>query len=172
AGVGLSVSAGGGPSRNIDRVDRPAGCDPRPSARRHSARVSRPRRGEARMTYRDDEGFSREMDAADPLRVFREQFHIPLAHGGPRVYLTGNSLGLQPKAVRAMVEQELEDWARLGVDAHLSGRNPWLPYHEQFREPMARVVGALPHEVVLMNSLTVNLHLLMVSFYRPTRDRH
>lgn len=124
------------------------------------------------MTYRDDEAFAREMDSADPLRSCRELFHIPAAAGGGAcVYLTGNSLGLQPKATRAMVERELEDWAKLGVDAHLDGRNPWLSYHEQFREPMARVVGALPHEVVMMNSLTVNLHLLMVSFYRPTRER-
>jgi kynureninase len=124
------------------------------------------------MTYRDDEAFAREMDAADPLRAFRAEFHIPAGgRAGDHVYLTGNSLGLQPRAARALVEQELEDWARLGVDAHISGRNPWLPYHEQFRGAMAGVVGALPHEVVMMNSLTVNLHLLMVSFYRPTRER-
>ncbi len=124
------------------------------------------------MMYREDEAFAREMDGADPLRSFRGQFHIPTsARGGECVYLTGNSLGLQPRTTRAMVEQELDDWEKLGVDAHLDGRNPWLPYHEQFREPMARVVGALPHEVVMMNSLTVNLHLLMVSFYRPTTER-
>lgn len=121
---------------------------------------------------RDDDAFARDADAADPLRAFRDQFHFPRAAGGqPPIYLTGNSLGLQPRAARALVDQELEDWATLAVDAHLSGRSPWLPYHEQFRAPMSRVVGALPHEVVMMNSLTVNLHLLMVSFYRPTRDR-
>lgn len=125
--------------------------------------------------FRADESFAREQDASDPLRSFRSQFHVPPAPGGSgseSIYLTGNSLGLQPKATRSLVEQELEDWARLGVDAHLNGRNPWLPYHEQFRAPMSRVVGALPHEVVMMNSLTANLHLLMVSFYRPTRERY
>jgi len=122
--------------------------------------------------YRDDEAFAREMDAADPLKGCRELFHMPpRAGGGEAVYLTGNSLGLQPRATRGLIERELEDWARLGVDAHLKGRNPWLPYHEQFRGPMGRVVGALDHEVVMMNSLTANLHLLMVSFYRPTRER-
>lgn len=124
------------------------------------------------QVYRDDEAFAREMDEADPLRGCRELFHVPPAPGGGEaVYLTGNSLGLQPRATREMVERELEDWAKLGVEAHLKGRNPWLPYHEQFRGPMSRVVGALEHEVVMMNSLTVNLHLLMVSFYRPTRER-
>jgi kynureninase len=124
------------------------------------------------QVYRDDEAFAREMDEADPLRGCRELFHVPPAPGGGEaVYLTGNSLGLQPRATRGMVERELEDWAKLGVEAHLKGRNPWLPYHEQFRGPMSRVVGALEHEVVMMNSLTVNLHLLMVSFYRPTRER-
>ncbi len=124
------------------------------------------------MNYREDEAFAREMDAADPLREVRSLFHIPPSpKGGECVYLTGNSLGLQPKTTRAMVEQELNDWQRLAVDAHLHGKNPWLPYHEQFRTLMAPVVGALPHEVVMMNSLTVNLHLLMVSFYRPTAER-
>lgn len=122
--------------------------------------------------FRDDEAFAREMDAADPLRALRAEFLFPQAPPGEEtVYLTGNSLGLQPRGTRGAIEQELEDWARLGVDAHLKGRNPWLPYHEQFREPMSRIVGARPHEVVMMNSLTVNLHLLMVSFYRPTRER-
>jgi len=121
--------------------------------------------------YHVDEAFSREMDAADPLRSHRAEFLFPEVKGGEPVYLTGNSLGLQPRATRGMVERELEDWSRLAVDAHVDGRNPWLPYHEQFRGPMGRVVGALPHEVVMMNSLTVNLHLLMVSFYRPTRER-
>ncbi|MBX3376696.1 MAG: kynureninase [Phycisphaeraceae bacterium] len=124
------------------------------------------------VEYREDDGFARDMDAADPLRSFRGEFLFPEPPRGEEpVYLTGNSLGLQPRATRGAIERELEDWARLGVDAHLKGRNPWLPYHEQFRGPMSRVVGALPHEVVMMNSLTVNLHLLMVSFYRPTKER-
>jgi kynureninase len=122
--------------------------------------------------FTPDEACARRLDEQDPLRRWRDQFHIPPAPDGrPSVYLCGNSLGLQPKATRAMVEQELEDWARLGVDAHLKGRDPWLPFHEQFRESAARLVGGVPGEAVMMNSLTVNLHLLMVSFYRPTADR-
>jgi kynureninase len=141
-------------------------------------------------TFRPDESFARVLDDADPLSGLREQFHIPnvedvaaSAKGGqdrsltvsalkePCVYLVGNSLGLQPKSTRAAIEQELDDWARLGVEGHLHGKHPWLPYHEEVREHLARVVGALPHEVVAMNSLTTNLHLLMVSFYRPSRER-
>jgi kynureninase len=87
------------------------------------------------------------------------------------VYLTGNSLGLQPKGVAAAVARELENWQNLAVEGHVHGRDPWLPYHESLRGPLSRLVGALPHEVVAMNSLTVNLHLLMLSFFRPTADR-
>lgn len=114
------------------------------------------------------------MDASDPFRGFREEFlfpHMPGKGSGQAVYLTGNSLGLQHRGVRGAIEQELDDWARLGVEGHLHGRHPWYPYHEFVREPLARIVGAQPHEVVAMNGLTVNLHLLMVSFYRPTRER-
>lgn len=115
----------------------------------------------------------RALDAADPLSALRARFHIPQrASGGPVAYLCGNSLGLQPRTVRAALEQELSDWERLAVHAHFQGRHPWYSYHEWFREPGARLVGALPGEVVMMNSLTVNLHLLMATFYRPTRDRH
>ena len=107
------------------------------------------------------------MDLADPLKQFREQFHIPEFRGSESIYFTGNSLGLQPKTVRTYIEQELKDWETLGVEGHLRAKNPWLPYHEFLTEQMARVVGAKPLETVVMNSLTVNLHLLMVSFYRP-----
>lgn len=123
-------------------------------------------------THSTDEAHARELDAQDPLAHTRERFHIPQHHGEPVVYLTGNSLGCQPKAVRELVMQELEDWSTLGVNAHFEGRDPWKNYHEQFRGPLARLVGAKPSEVVAMNSLTVNLHLLMVSFYRPTPKRH
>ena len=93
--------------------------------------------------------FAARLDAADPLRSFRERFHMPRdAAGRPIVYFTGNSLGLQPTTARAYVDQELEDWARLGVEGHLHARNPWLPYHEFVTEPMARVVGAQPIETV------------------------
>jgi kynureninase len=131
------------------------------------------------VPYRADPQFAAEMDHQDPLREFRDLFHIPSAAAvgapagtaGEAIYLTGNSLGLMPKATRAAVEQELADWERLAVEAHLHGANPWFSYHEVFREMGARLVGAVPGEVVMMNSLTVNLHLLMASFYRPTRER-
>lgn len=113
------------------------------------------------------------LDAADPLRRFREEFHIPKHSDGSEVlYFTGNSLGLQPKRTREYIEQELKDWAELGVEGHFHAKHPWLPYHEFVTEPLARLVGAKPVEVVAMNSLTVDLHLLMVSFYRPTAERY
>src|SRR5262245_35447833 len=122
--------------------------------------------------YQPGEAFALEQDRLDPLARFRQQLHIPpRPNGRPSAYLCGNSLGLQPRAVRGLVEQELDDWARLGVEGHFRGRSPWLPYHEQFRETGARLVGALPGEVVMMNSLTVNLHLLMATFYRPAGQR-
>ncbi|HEX4853184.1 kynureninase [Arenimonas sp.] len=111
------------------------------------------------------------LDAADPLREFRARFHIPQHHGADQAYFCGNSLGLQPRAVRAALVQELDDWAALGVEAHFRGKHPWMPYHAEVREGLASLVGALPSEVVAMNSLTANLHFLMVSFYRPTRER-
>src|SRR6187549_2926309 len=114
-----------------------------------------------------------EMDATDPLAPFRERFHIPRnAHGDEGIYFTGNSLGLMPRTAREYVGQELNDWEKLGVEGHLHARHPWLPYHEFLTEQMARLVGANQSEVVVMNSLTVNLHLLMASFYRPTKDRY
>ena len=124
------------------------------------------------MTFASDEAFALKLDAEDPLRRFRERFHIPLgADGKPLIYFVGNSLGLMPKATRSVIEQVLEDWAKLAVDAHLEGRTPWYSYHETVRAGAARLVGALPHEVVCMNSLTVNLHLMMATFYRPTKTR-
>jgi kynureninase len=119
-----------------------------------------------------DESYAREQDSQDPLSRFREQFHIPKTPDGhDMVYLTGNSLGLQPKLARQYINDELDDWAKLGVEGHLHARHPWLPYHENLTASTARIVGALPHEVVVMNTLTVNLHLMMVSFYRPTSER-
>lgn len=118
---------------------------------------------------------ARRLDEADALREHRDLFEFPRAWHDPSraaVYLVGNSLGLMPKAAREMIGEELEDWARLGVEAHLHGRRPWYSYHEMFREPLANLVGARPIEVVAMNSLTVNEHLMMVSFYRPTASRH
>jgi kynureninase len=119
-----------------------------------------------------DEASARRLDDADPLRPFRDRFLLPRrADGTPQVYLCGHSLGLQPVAARALVEQELDDWARLGVEGHFRGQTPWYSYHETLRDAGARLVGALPSEVVFMNSLTVNLHLLMATFYRPAGAR-
>jgi len=125
-----------------------------------------------RMTFSAGEKFAQQLDAEDPLRSFRERFHLPLGNNGePLIYFAGNSLGLMPKSARKVVEQELDDWAKLGVDAHLAGKAPWYSYHETLREPIARVAGAQPNEVICMNSLTVNLHLMMATFYRPTKSR-
>jgi len=125
------------------------------------------------MTFSADKEFACQLDAEDPLRHFRERFHLPFgANGKPVIYLAGNSLGLMPKSARQIVEQELDDWAKLAVDAHLDGATPWYSYHETLREPTARLVGARPNEVICMNSLTVNLHLMMATFYRPTKSRN
>lgn len=114
---------------------------------------------------------ARSMDAADPLQSYRQQFHIPTFHEKPVRYFTGNSLGLQPKKTREFVQRELDDWAKWGVEGHFHGTNPWFSYHEFLTEKAARVVGALTKEVVVTHSLTTNLHLLMVSFYRPEGQR-
>src|SRR5947207_5914235 len=124
------------------------------------------------MNFAADEDFAKQIDAEDPLRGFRDKFHLPLGKDGkPLIYFAGNSLGLMPKAAQEVVDQELEDWAKLGVDAHLGARTPWYTYQEPLREPTARVVGAKPVEVICMNSLTVNLHLMMATFYQPTKSR-
>lgn len=113
------------------------------------------------------------MDERDPLAHFRQRFCFPKTKNGEDcVYLCGHSLGLQPKTAQAHVEQELRDWAELAVEGHLHARNPWLTYHRMLSEQTASLVGAQPGEVVVMNSLTVNLQLMMVSFYRPTKTRH
>lgn len=121
----------------------------------------------------DDEAFAKRLDEQDPLGRFRAEFAIPARPDGePSIYFNGNSLGLMPRKARAYVEQEMDDWARLGVDGHFHGKTPWYAYHEVFRDSWARLVGAKPGEVVTMNSLTVNLHLMMATFYRPTVGRH
>ena len=124
------------------------------------------------MRYTLDRAQAEALDRADLLAAYRQRFHIPQHAGQDEIYLCGNSLGLQPRDAQRYVQEELEDWQRLGVKGHFDGRRPWMPYHEQFTEPTARVVGAKPVEVVNMNSLTVNLHLMMTSFYRPTKGRH
>lgn len=116
--------------------------------------------------------FAKSLDAQDVLAKYRQQFYFPKLNGKEAIYLTGNSLGLQPKTALASLEQELEDWKNYGVEGHFHGKNPWFHYHKFLTEKAAKVVGALPHEVVVMNNLTVNLHLMMVSFYRPTATRY
>ncbi len=119
------------------------------------------------------EEFAAAMDARDPLAHFRSRFFIPKTKTGDDcIYLCGHSLGLQPKTASAYVEQELRDWAELGVDGHFHASHPWMPYHRLLTEQIAALVGAHPPEVVVMSSLTVNLHLMMTSFYRPTAERH
>ncbi len=124
------------------------------------------------MNFENTAAFASGMDEQDPLKGFREQFYIPLMHGRESIYFTGNSLGLQPKTTQDYVLNELEDWANFGVEGHFHARKPWMPYHEIFAEQVSKIVGALPEEVVVMNQLTVNLHLLMVSFYRPSGKRY
>src|ERR1043166_1520769 len=124
------------------------------------------------MQFAADEDFAFSLDAEDPLRRFREKFCLPLGKDRkPLIYFAGNSLGLMPKSAKTIVEEELDNWATLGVDAHHASGTPWYTYHEALREPTARLVGAKSSEVICMNSLTVNLHLMMATFYRPTRSR-
>ena len=124
------------------------------------------------MQYQATLEFARAQDAADPLREYRDQFHFPSFGTDELVYFTGHSLGLQPKTVKAAVELELDEWAKYGVEGHFDSTNPWYSYHELLTPPMAEIVGAKESEVVCMNSLTTNLHLLFVSFYRPTKRRY
>ena len=124
-------------------------------------------------TFKNTKEFAQEMDQNDPMGKYRSEFHLPIQKNGePFVYLCGNSLGLQPKSTRKAIEQELKDWENYGVEGHFHAKNPWMPYHEFLTNAMAKVVGAKPIEVVVMNTLSVNLHLMMVSFYRPTKTRN
>jgi kynureninase len=125
------------------------------------------------MQFEPTIDFAQQLDQNDTLKEYKQQFHIPKTKDGKgAVYLCGNSLGLQPKATKDALLQELEDWKNLGVDGHTHAKNPWMPYHEMLTNNMAVIVGALPSEVVVMNSLTVNLHLLMASFYTPNTNRN
>ncbi len=123
------------------------------------------------MQFENNLEFAQRLDEQDPLKHFREKFHIPHVGGKEMIYFTGNSLGLLPRCAREYVNQELDDWAEMGVEGHFNARNPWLPYHEIFPAQLSAIVGCLPEEVVVMNQLTVNIHLLMVTFYRPTKQR-
>ena len=123
------------------------------------------------MSQLFDDDYASALDAADPLHALRSEFHIPRHEGREQAYFCGNSLGLQPKAARGYVEEVLEKWAVEAVEGHFTGSGQWMPYHALVRDGLAAAVGALPSEVVAMNSLTANLHLMMVSFYRPTPER-
>jgi kynureninase len=125
------------------------------------------------MNYQNTLDYAKQLDQKDPLSYVRKEFHIPTdADGNEWLYFTGNSLGLQPKATQGAIQQELNDWAKYGVEGHFEAANPWMPYHEFLTENMAKIVGAKPIEVVVMNTLTTNLHLLMVSFYQPTKNKY
>ncbi|MCB0515847.1 MAG: kynureninase [Chitinophagales bacterium] len=121
--------------------------------------------------FTTDKAFALAKDAQDALKSFREAFFIPQHKGKDCIYFCGNSLGLQPKTTPQYLEQELEDWQKLGVEGHFEGKNPWFSYHHFVEKPLANLVGAKTEEVVAMNTLTVNLHLMMLSFYRPTAQR-
>ena len=116
--------------------------------------------------------FAQQLDKEDPLNRFREKFYIPIINGKESIYFTGNSLGLQPKTAQDYILSHLEDWANYGVEGHFHGRNPWIRYHEMFPAKLAPILGALEEEIVVMNQLTINLHLLLITFYRPTKERY
>lgn len=117
--------------------------------------------------------YAKQEDAKDSLATFRNKFHIPKnANGEELIYLCGNSLGLQPTITSEYIKEVLADWAKFGVEGHVKGKHPWLPYHELLTENMAKIVGAKPSEVIVMNTLTTNLHLMMVSFYQPTKTKY
>lgn len=124
------------------------------------------------MNYQNTLAFAQSLDREDPLKAFRQRFFIPQHQGKDCIYLTGNSLGLQAKSTAQYIQQELNDWAAMGVEGHFHAKNPWMPYHEIFPKQLSAIVGCKEQEVVVMNQLTVNLHLLMVTFYRPTKQRY
>lgn len=124
------------------------------------------------MTFENTIRFAKAQDRLDPLKSFRARFLIPKVNGKPAIYLIGNSLGLQPKSTRQFINEELDDWAQLGGEGHVHARRPWLYYHKFSKKALSGIVGAKPTEVVAMNQLTVNLHMLLVSFYAPTSERY
>lgn len=124
------------------------------------------------MNFKNTLAFAKSLDEQDELKSFKSKFYIPQHKQKDTVYFTGNSLGLQPKTTAGYIQQELNDWATLGVEGHFNAKSPWMPYHEIFPKQLSKIVGAKEEEIVVMNQLTVNLHLLMVSFYRPTNKRY
>lgn len=124
------------------------------------------------MNFENTHDFAQNLDQNDPLKIYRNQFHIPQHQGKDSIYFTGNSLGLQPKSTRKYIEEELKSWEENGVEGHFEGKRPWMYYHKFLKKQLAKIVGAKEEEVVSMNGLTANLHLMMVSFYRPTKQRY
>lgn len=124
------------------------------------------------MNYINSLDFAKEQDQKDPLKRFRSEFHFPNFNPNGCYYFTGNSLGLMPKRAKEAIEQELDDWARFGVEGHFHAKNPWFSYHENFKKGAAMIAGAKESEVTVMNGLTTNLHLLMASFYQPKGKRY
>ncbi|MEH6681895.1 MAG: kynureninase [Sediminicola sp.] len=124
------------------------------------------------MQFQNTVEFAQKMDSEDALRAYREEFHFPRVNGKEVIYFTGNSLGLQPKRTQTYIDEVMADWKEMAVEGHFHAEKPWWDYHERLAAPMARVVGARTAEICVMNTLTVNLHLLMVSFYRPTQQRY
>ncbi len=124
------------------------------------------------MIFENTLDFVQRLDKEDPLRKIRDKFYIPILHGKDSIYFNGNSLGLQPKTAQEYVLNEMENWANYGVEGHFHGRNPWIKYHDTFPKKLSPILGALPEEIVVMNQLTVNLHLLLITFYRPDKKRY
>ena len=124
------------------------------------------------MTFQNTLEFAKELDQQDELHHYRNEFIFPQHNGKKVIYFTGNSLGLQPKSAKKYVDEVMNDWANLAVEGHFFAEKPWWDYHERFAEPLSKIVGAKPSEITVMNTLTVNLHLLMVSFYKPTSKRY
>lgn len=123
------------------------------------------------MKFENTRAFAQSLDAQDPLAAYQSEFEFPKVNDKKAIYFTGNSLGLMPKSARKYIDDVLQDWSNLGVEGHFYAEKPWWDYHERFSEPLSKIVGAKPQEVSVMNTLTVNLHLLMVSFYQPTTTR-
>ena len=124
------------------------------------------------MTFQNTKEFAQQLDQQDELQQYRNEFIFPQHNGKDVIYFTGNSLGLQPKSAKTYVDEVMNDWANFAVEGHFYAEKPWWDYHERFAEPLSKIVGAKPSEVTVMNTLTVNLHLLMVSFYRPSKTRY
>src|SRR5690606_17149501 len=167
----LSVSAGRAGAGRGDRGHWPGRRRQGTPVPRHRAGVAGAAEGTLRMTEPFSDAYATARDAEDPLRGLRAEFHIPPHDGHEQAYFCGNSLGLQPRGAREYVEEVLDKWKVEAVEGHFTGSGQWMPYHELVRDGLAATVGAHPSEVVAMNSLTANLHLMLVSFYRPTAER-